>query len=181
VTRGGPAQPAGIDRDGILDRLAVLFGQTLRAFGVAASPAEVIEIRRTLAIVGGADPAALRCALRSVTVKYAHEAPAFEYAFDVYFHSAGIGAGDEHLPRPRGVAAQLPEDIEWDDDFTGAARMIGADEHTDEIGDLMADDPDAADRHGESAHREENDFSVSGVRGHHLHSRTGRSRFLWRR
>ena len=35
------------------------------------------------------------------------------------------------------------------------------DEHTDEIGDLVETDPDGAERHGDSAHREENDFTVS--------------------
>ena len=63
--------------------------------------------------------------------------------------------------RARGVAADLPDDVVWDEEFEGAARQIGADEHTDEIGHLMADDPDAAHRDAESAHREENDFSVS--------------------
>lgn len=149
------------DRDSVLDLLAVLFGRLLRTHGVAASPAEVIDIRRTLALVGGGDVAVLRAALRGATVKYAHESSGFDRCFDLFFLGVEPGRDDSELPRPRGLAAGLPDDVAWDDDFDGAARMIGADEHTDEIGDLMADDPDAAERAGESAHREENDFTVS--------------------
>ncbi|MCZ0912558.1 VWA domain-containing protein [Gordonia amicalis] len=154
--------PTGAVRDEILDLVAVLFGQVLRGAGIAASPAEVIEVRRTLAIVGAADLAVLRAALRSVSVKYGYETAGFEHAFDVFFLGADTGPDrEEDLPRPRGAAADLPDDVVWDDEFDGAARRIGADEHTDEIGDLMAPDPDAGERHGESAHREENDFTVS--------------------
>lgn len=145
----------------ILDLMSVLFGRTLRAAGVAASPAEVIEVRRTLAIVGAADLALLRAALRSVCVKYAYEAAPFDRAFDFFFGAAEDPGGPEDLPRPRGVAADLPDEVVWDEEFEGAARRIGADEHTDEIGHLMEADPDAGERHGESAHREENDFTVS--------------------
>lgn len=147
-------------RPNIIDLLAVHFGEVLRMFGVAVSPAEVIEIRRVMAIVGG-DVETLRPGLRAVSVKYAHESDGFERAFDVYFRHTYSPADDEIAPRPRGVPAPLPDDVEWDEAFEGAARMIGADEHTDEIGELMADDPDAGERHGESAHREDNDFTVS--------------------
>ncbi|WLP93030.1 VWA domain-containing protein [Gordonia sp. NB41Y] len=154
------APPSDSPRDVTLDVIATVFGQTLRRCGVGVSPAEVIEIRRVLAIVGGSDTEALCAALRSVTVKYVHENPGFGVAFALVF--LGVDATDaETLPRPRGVAADLPDDVVWDEDFTGAGRRIGADEHTDEIGDLMASDPDAGERHGESAHREENDFTVS--------------------
>lgn len=148
-------------RDNVLDHLSVLFGRVLRAHGVAVSPAEVIEVRRVLSLVGSDDLTRLRAALRGVTVKYGYETEGFEHAFDLFFLGADPRSGDEAAPRPRGVAGDLPDDIAWHDDFEGAARMIGADEHTDEIGDLMVDDPDARARGGESAHREENDFSVS--------------------
>lgn len=147
-------------RDDTLDRLSVLFGRVLRRFGVNVSPAEVIEIRRVLGIVGGSDAGRLRAALKAVSVKYAYETPGFDAAYRAFFGD-GQHEDDEPPLRPRGAAAQLPDDVEWDEDFTGAARRIGADEHTDEIGDLMVDDPDATERHGESAHREENDFTVS--------------------
>ncbi|WHU48133.1 VWA domain-containing protein [Gordonia sp. L191] len=147
-------------RDDTLDRLAVLFGRVLRGSGVAVSPAEVIEIRRVLDIVGG-DNDHLRAALRSVSVKYGYESTGFDRAFDAFFGEGRIDGADEALPRPRGAAADLPDDVEWDEDFAGAGRRIGADEHTDDIGGLLVDDPDARQRHGESAHREENDFTVS--------------------
>ncbi|MGX7695719.1 MadC family VWA domain-containing protein [Gordonia polyisoprenivorans] len=155
-----PRVPAG-PRDDMLDRLAVLFGRVLRGSGVAVSPAEVIEIRRVLDIVGG-DTDRLRTALRSVSVKYGYETDGFDHAFDAFFDGRRLDGGDDALPRPRGAVADLPDDIEWDEDFAGAGRRIGADEHTDDIGDLLVDDPDARQRHGESAHREENDFTVSG-------------------
>ncbi|MEE3848698.1 VWA domain-containing protein [Gordonia sp. LSe1-13] len=148
-------------RDRTLDRLAVAFGRALRMHGVEASPAEVIEVRRVMAIVGARDLAVLAAGLRSVCVKYAYESDAFERVFWLFFANAAGRAGEQEMPRPRGVAAELPAELRWDEDFTGAARMIGADEHTDEIGDWMIDDPDAGERHAESAHREENDFSVS--------------------
>ncbi|MGV9710487.1 MadC family VWA domain-containing protein [Gordonia sp. NPDC003424] len=153
--------PETADRDRVLDVLSVLFGQTLRRHSVAASPAEVIEIRRTLAIVGAADLTVLRAALRSVCVKYAHEDTGFDRAYEMFFAAGGADHADQPLPRIRGAAAELPEDVVWDDEFVGAARRIGADEHTDEIGELMIDDPDTAERNAESAHREENDFTVS--------------------
>ncbi len=148
-------------RDHVLDVLSVTFGRVLRAHAVAVSPAEVIEIRRVIDIVGAADVDRLRSGLCCVSVKYAYELTGFGRAFEVFFGGADIDGGTDALPRPRGAADALPDDVAWDEDFTGAARMIGADEHTDEIGDLMADDPAARERHGDSAHREENDFSVS--------------------
>ncbi|EGD56708.1 MadC family VWA domain-containing protein [Gordonia neofelifaecis] len=147
--------------DRILDALAVQFGRTLRSFGIGASPAEVIEIRRTFAIVGGADLDRLRIALRSVTVKYGFESPAFDVAFALFFAGADGSDGTRAPMAVRGLFGDLPLDVQWDDEFTGAGRMIGADEHSFEIGELMVDDPDARERHAQSAHRENDDFSVS--------------------
>lgn len=146
----------------LLGEVAVGFGRVLRALSVAASPAEVIEIRRVLDLVGAADPDVLRTALRAVTVKYEYEREPFEEAFALYFLGERPAGDDGGLPRVRGLLSGLPDDVVWAEDFEGAGRMIGADEHTVEIGDLMIDDPDARERHAESAHREENDFSVSG-------------------
>ncbi|MBM7366572.1 MadC family VWA domain-containing protein [Gordonia hydrophobica] len=157
---GEAARTVG-DGSGVLDGLAVAFGRALRAFGIPASPAEVIEIRRVLAFVGAADLDRLRCALRCVSVKYAHEQTMFDLAFDVYFGLAEHVDEESGSASVRTVVNDLPDDVDWDDDFTGAGRMIGADEHTAEIGDLMIDDPDASERGGESSHREDDDFSVS--------------------
>ncbi|MCK0440148.1 VWA domain-containing protein [Gordonia alkaliphila] len=148
--------------DRLLVRLAVEFGRVLRLFSVQASPAEVIEICRVLDLVGGADLEQLRTALRAVTVKYGYERDGFEEAFALFFLGHHADAEDDELPRVRGLLSGLPDDIDWDEEFSGGGRMIGADEHTVEIGDLMADDPDARERNAQSAHREENDFSVSG-------------------
>lgn len=161
VTPVGAARPAPAGNEQILAQLAVAFGSVLRALSVAVSPAEVIEIRRVLDIVGGADLVQLQSALRSVTVKYSYERDAFDEAFALFFLGHHGPGGPADLPRVRGLLSALPEELEWDEDFEGAGRMIGADEHTVEIGDLMAEDPDARERVGESAHREENDFSVS--------------------
>ncbi|GEE02135.1 hypothetical protein nbrc107696_25810 [Gordonia spumicola] len=144
-----------------LDGLAVAFGRALRRFGIPASPAEVIEIRQVMALIGASDLDRLRSALRGASVKYAHERPLFEEAFDVYFgllEEPDRGRGRAVM---RSVANDLPDDVDWDDDFVGAGRMIGADEHTSEIGELMIDDPDARERTGESSHREDDDFSVA--------------------
>ncbi|GAC81591.1 hypothetical protein SAMN04488550_1627 [Gordonia malaquae] len=146
---------------GVLDELAVAFGRALRHVGIPASPAEVIEVRRVMAFIGASDLQRLRCALRAVSVKYGHERPLFEIAFDVYFDLGEAPEPDANRAVMRSVANDLPDDVDWDDDFVGAGRMIGADEHTEEIGALMIDDPDARERTGESSHREDDDFSVS--------------------
>lgn len=150
-----------IVRDPVLDVVAGVLSRMLRRRGVRVSPAETIEARRVLALVGG-DIETLRPALQSVMVKYDYEVDAFEVVFLALFvDGPAAAAGSDALPKVRGTAAGLPEDFAWDDEFEGASRMIGADEHTDEIGDLMETDPDGDERHGDSAHREENDFTVS--------------------
>ncbi|MGB3886641.1 MadC family VWA domain-containing protein [Gordonia sp. (in: high G+C Gram-positive bacteria)] len=152
---------AAFTRRDVLDGLAVQFGRALRAFGLAVSPAEVIEIRRTLALVGGGNPRTLKTALRSVSVKYTYEQQAFDAAYAVFFEGADPDEASSGGPLTRGLYGELPLDVEWDDEFSGVGRMIGADEHSFEIGELMVDDPDARERHAESAHRENDDFSVS--------------------
>ncbi|WP_207844211.1 MadC family VWA domain-containing protein [Williamsia soli] len=150
-----------ITRDPVLDVVAGVLSRMLRRRGVRVSPAETIEARRVLALFGG-DIETLRPALQSVMVKYDHEVDAFAVVFQALFVDGPAAAGgDDALPKARGTAGGLPEHFAWDDEFEGASRMIGADEHTDEIGDLVETDPDGAERHGDSAHREENDFTVS--------------------
>ena len=85
VTPVGATRPAPAGNEQILAQLAVAFGSVLRALSVAVSPAEVIEIRRVLDIVGGADLVQLQNALRSVTVKYSYERDAFDEAFALFF------------------------------------------------------------------------------------------------
>ena len=84
-----------------LDVVAAVFARLLRGHGVAASPAETIEVRRVLGLVGARDRDVLRAALRAVCAKYAHEQAGFDRAFDALFLPAvtvgaddGDGAGD---------------------------------------------------------------------------------------
>lgn len=148
-------------RDPVLDVLAGAFSRMLRRCGVRVSPAETIEVRRVLAIYGS-ELSTLRPALKSVTVKYGYEVEAFAAVFQALFVDGPPATDDaDSLPKVRGTPGGLPEEFGWDEEFEGASRMIGADEHTEEIGDLFDDDPEAEQRHGDSAHREENDFTVS--------------------
>ena len=148
-------------RDPVLDVLAGVLGRMLRRRGVRVSPAETIEARRVLALYGS-ELSVLRPALQAVTAKYDYERPAFDAVFDALFVNGPASVDDPGaLPTVRGTPGGLPDEFEWDDELEGAARMVGADEHTEEIGDLFDSDPERAERHGESAHREENDFTVS--------------------
>ncbi|MFT3662989.1 MAG: VWA domain-containing protein [Gordonia sp. (in: high G+C Gram-positive bacteria)] len=129
---------------------------------VQASPAEVIEIRRVLDLIGARDLDMLETGLRAVSVKYAHEQESFDEAFALFFRGHRAHAEPTDLPRVRGVLGEsMPDDIVWDEEFEGSGRVIGADEHTQEIGDLIASDDEAGERFGESSHREANDFTVS--------------------
>src|SRR5699024_8948070 len=79
TTTPSPAPPTPAE---VIDLVAVSFGRLLRAREVAISPAEVIEVRTVLALVGARDPGTLRAALRAVTVKYRREDRAFDAVFD---------------------------------------------------------------------------------------------------
>jgi uncharacterized protein with von Willebrand factor type A (vWA) domain len=148
-------------RDPVLDVVAGVLSRMLRRRGVRVSPAETIEARRVLALYGS-DLEMLRPALRAVMVKYDYEDPAFATVFDTLFVLGPAAAADDgSLPTIRGTPGGLPEEFDWDEEFEGASRMIGADEHTDDIGDLMQNEPGGPERHADSAHREENDFTVS--------------------
>ncbi|MGV7637311.1 MadC family VWA domain-containing protein, partial [Mycobacterium kansasii] len=56
---------AATETAGLLDVVAAAFGARLRAHGVGASPAEVIEVRRVLALYGARDRARLGAGLRA--------------------------------------------------------------------------------------------------------------------
>ena len=53
-----------------LDIVAAMFGSLLRRAGVATSPAEVIEVRRVLGLLGARDLTVLRAALRATCAKF---------------------------------------------------------------------------------------------------------------
>lgn len=143
----------------VLDVVAAVFGGLLRRYGVAASPAEVIEVRRILALLGAGDLTRLRAALRSGCVKYGHEDSGFDRAFDVLFHARrrerdDAGAVPQWTPNTDG----LPTNLEIEDDEQ-LGRYAGYDERFAEVGDEL-DLPDA--QGGFNPHRDDDDVSLTG-------------------
>ena len=121
----------------VLDVLSAVFGRTLRRFGVPASPAEVIEVRRVLGLLGARDLTVLRAALRATCAKYDHEQQGFDLAFESMFRQVANTAVDE----PRSavgaqVAGGLPTDLDVGADQE-AAKYAEYNERAVEIGDLL--------------------------------------------
>lgn len=146
---------------GALDLIAALFGGLLRRAGVAASPAEVIEVRRVLGLIGARDLDTLRSALRATCVKYAHENHGFDAAFDALFDPAppapAEAAGIEQWnPNAEG----LPTSLAVEEDPDEAGRYAGYDERFAEVGDEL-DLPDAEG--GFNPHRDDDDVSLTGA------------------
>ncbi|MEJ8280980.1 MadC family VWA domain-containing protein [Pseudonocardia spirodelae] len=147
----------------LLSVLAAAFTRVLRSQRVAVSPAEAIEVRRVLALLGAADTGRLRAGLRAVTVKYAHERPGFERAFDAFF---GLVAGDgpgaaggsgPGLREPGGDG--LPGDLDLTEDDDPLGRYAGYDPNAAEVGDLL----DAPEQEkGFNPHRDDDDASLGG-------------------
>lgn len=92
------------------------FVAVLREDGVRASPGEVLDAARALAVVGIEDRARVRAALAAALVKTHAKRPAFERAFDAFFappppgregkrEKAGGGAGGSR-PTARGRAEE---------------------------------------------------------------------------
>ncbi|MDV8075393.1 VWA domain-containing protein [Rhodococcus sp. IEGM 1370] len=142
----------------VLDVLAAVFGRTLRHFGVAASPAEVIEVRRVLGLLGARDLAVLRAALRATCAKYDHEQHGFDLAFESMFRALVESATDEHhSPLGAQVAGGLPTDLDVGADEE-AAKYAEYNERAVEIGDLL--DAPEADK-GFNPHKDDDDISLS--------------------
>ncbi|MGK2854216.1 MAG: hypothetical protein ACSLE3_08955, partial [Microbacteriaceae bacterium] len=144
----------------ILDAVAAAFGQLLRRAGVAASPAEVIEARRVLGLLGAADLLSLRAALRATCAKYQREQRGFDRAFDAMFgrRSApdqGQGVGPSRAHSGAGLPEQL--DVDEDDEI---GRYAEYNERAAEVGDHF--DTPAADK-GFNPHKDDDDFSVTGA------------------
>lgn len=144
----------------ILDGVAAAFGQLLRRAGVAASPAEVIEVRRVLGLLGAADHRGLRAALRATCAKYQREQPGFDRAFDAMFgrHDAaeqdhGVGPSRAH------TGSGLPDHLDIDEDLE-IGRYAEYNERAAEVGEHF-DTPDA-DK-GFNPHKDDDDFSVTGA------------------
>lgn len=151
------------DGSRVLAVLSAAFGRVLRGQGVAASPAEVIEVRRVLALFGAGEPEVLRPALRAVTVKYGHERAGFERAFDAFFARAAAGSGDGRDGTGSGrrgpEADGLPSDLELSDDDDPSAAYADHDPNTPDVGDLL--DAEESER-GFNPHRDDDDVSMSG-------------------
>ncbi|MBJ7462756.1 MAG: VWA domain-containing protein [Mycolicibacterium sp.] len=144
----------------ILDAVAATFGQLLRRAGVATSPAEVIEVRRVLGLLGAADRRGLRAALRATCAKYQREQRGFDRAFDALFGRPGtkdeepvVGPGRAH------TGSGLPDQLDVDEDLE-VGRYAEYNERAAEVGDHF-DTPDADQ--GFNPHKDDDDFSVTGA------------------
>ncbi|BAH54365.1 MadC family VWA domain-containing protein [Rhodococcus opacus] len=141
----------------LLDVLAASFGKVLRRYGVAASPAEVIEVRRVFGLVGGRDSATLRASLRAVCAKYTYEQQGFDRAFDVFFRAAADAAPDSRPPSRAEFAEGLPSALEVADNAE-TARYAEYNERAAEVGDHF-DTPEA--QKGFNPHKDDDDVSMT--------------------
>lgn len=146
-------------RVGPLDVLSAAFAGLLRRCGVAVSPAEAIEIRRAMIVLGGADLERLRSGLRAVAVSYAHERVGFEAAYDAFF--LGITADDAaaagHRPDADVPDGRLPEGLELDEDDP-MSRYTDYNPRAAEVGDHI-EAPEA--EKGFNPHKDDDDLSLS--------------------
>ncbi len=144
----------------LLDWVAAVFGQLLRRAGVATSPAEVIEVRRVLAMLGAADRTALRAGLRAICAKYEREQHGFERAFAAMFDTHPVEPHDAVAgPSRAHTGSGLPDQLEIDDD-TSIGRYAEYNERAAEVGEHF-DTPEATK--GFNPHKDDDDFSVTGA------------------
>ena len=160
-----PPVPARYDdgRVGPVDVLATAFAALLRRCGVATSPAETIEIRRVLVLLGADDLDALRAGLRSVSTKYAHERAGFERAFGLFFgrdERAGEHADEGHRPDADIPDGRLPENLELLDEGEDdpLSRFSDSNPRAAEVGDMV--EAPEADK-GFNPHKDDDDISLS--------------------
>ncbi|WP_433799055.1 MadC family VWA domain-containing protein [Actinomycetospora sp. CA-084318] len=155
------ASPDG--RVGPVDVLATVFAGLLRRCRVAVSPAETIEIRRVLLMLGAHDLDALRAGLRAVSAKYGHERAGFERAFAVFFEgrtSEGAADGDQARPDADIPDGRLPENLDLLDEGEDdpLSRFTDYNPRAAEVGDLI--DADEAEK-GFNPHSDDDDLSLS--------------------
>lgn len=142
----------------VLDAVAVAFAGTLRRHGLGLSPVEVIEVRRTLALVGARDRRVLRAALRASCAKYDHEQSLFDRGYDEFFGAATMSAIRAEHDSPRAqFAAGLPESLDLDDD-SAVGRYAEYNERAAEAGEYV-DTPEA--EKGFNPHRDDDDISLT--------------------
>jgi uncharacterized protein with von Willebrand factor type A (vWA) domain len=144
----------------LLDAVAAAFGQLLRRAGVATSPAEVIEVRRVLGLLGAADRVALRAALRATCAKYGREQRGFDRAFDAMFGDTPQGP-HEHAAGPSRAhtGSGLPDHLDIDEDAE-VGRYAEYNERAAEVGEHF--DTPESDK-GFNPHKDDDDYSVTGA------------------
>lgn len=143
----------------VLDVISAVFGRILRKHGVAASPAEIIEVRRVLGLLGARDLPVLESALRATCAKYSHESVGFDAAFAQLFRPSPVAELDEHRPGRRSEPESLPTDLDIANNDEDAGRYADYNEQAAEVGEFF-DSPDA-DK-GFNPHKDDDDFSVTG-------------------
>lgn len=148
-------------RAGVLDVVAAAFGARLRVHAVSTSPAEVIEVRRVLGLLGARDRARLAAGLRATCVKYAHEGAGFDAAFAELFtavdalHDPDNDADRD--PARAGLTGALPDDLELAEDAE-LGRYADYNERAADVGEMF--DTEEADK-GFNPHKDDDDFSVT--------------------
>ncbi|MFN3338312.1 MAG: VWA domain-containing protein [Dietzia sp.] len=143
----------------VLDIVSVAFGRLLREREVAVSPAEVVELRTVLALIGTSRPESLRAALRAVTVKYQRENRGFDAVFDRFFLGV-LTTRTEDAGGAHGLAPQvggLPDELELDTD--DSSPFTPSDLDPAEIGDLV--EGEESTRRNEDMHYDDSDFSTA--------------------
>lgn len=143
----------------LLDIAAAMFGALLRRAGVATSPAEVIEVRRVLGLLGAGDRTALRAALRATCAKYGREQRGFDRAFEAMFGCAAVAQHEPGVDSCRAhLGSALPDGLEIDEDpeFGRYAEYF---ERAAEAGQHF--DTPEGDK-GFNPHRDDDDISISG-------------------
>ncbi|MDH6279755.1 uncharacterized protein with von Willebrand factor type A (vWA) domain [Prescottella agglutinans] len=149
-----PEQRAG----SVLDVVAAMLGGLLRRAGVSASPAEVIEVRRVLGLLGARDRESLRAALRATCAKYTHEQTGFDAAFDALFNGVSSATAAAALARVHQQSATgLPDEMEISED-ADIGRYAEYNERVAEVGEFFDSEESPM---GFNPHTDDDDVTVS--------------------
>lgn len=143
----------------VLDVISAVFGRLLRRHGVSASPAEVIEVRRVLGLLGARDTNVLESALRATCAKYTYEQDGFDVAFHALFDPRPVTALDERRVGRTMEPEGLPTALEISDDDHETGRYADYNERAAEVGEFF-DTPDA--EAGFNPHKDDDDLSITG-------------------
>lgn len=143
----------------VLDVISAVFGRLLRRQGVAASPAEIIEVRRVLGLLGASNLDVLRSALRATCAKYTYEQEGFDAAFDALFYPRPVSDLHERRTSRAMVSEGLPTDLEISNDDHETAKYADYNERAAEVGEFF-DTPDA--EKGFNPHKDDDDLSITG-------------------